>query len=128
MLSGRPAIGRCAMAAAPPASEKAQLSVLLQGEHSTNALFRAELKKEVTFFRGCAAHFAETSPKSARLVAEGKTAQLMHVLEWLRAYEKPLNERKASFQGPSLVVQISEVSWGEFGGALRGFSSQSAAP
>lgn len=36
-------------------SEKAKIILKITGEHVGNALFRAELKKELTFFRGCAA-------------------------------------------------------------------------
>jgi hypothetical protein len=41
-----------------------------------NAIFRAELKKELTFFRGCSAQFLQISDTRAEVVAEGKTIQL----------------------------------------------------
>jgi hypothetical protein len=38
-----------------PTSEKARLTIIVSGPAVSNALFRAEVKKELTFFRSCAA-------------------------------------------------------------------------
>jgi len=40
-----------------PITEKSTLDVLVKGSGVCNALFRAELKKELTFFRGCGAKY-----------------------------------------------------------------------
>eukprot|EP00981_Chlorochromonas_danica_P008662 scaffold2266_cov166-Ochromonas_danica.AAC.12 len=111
-----------------PATEKAKLIVHFTGEHATNALFRAEIKKEVSFFRGCPAFFEETSKTTSTLTAEGKTKQLVHVIDWLQEYGKDLSQRKPTFQGPSMVVRIKDLRWDSYEGKLKGFATSSDAP
>lgn len=45
-----------------PDALKSRVDIIVSGKAVTNALFRAELKKELTFFRGCAAAF-KSNPK-----------------------------------------------------------------
>lgn len=109
-------------------AEKARLNIIVNGPHATNALFRAELKKELTFFRGCGASFTETAADSAVIIAEGKKVQLEKFLAWLQFYGTELVQRKPSFQSPSLTVHIKEMNWQPFGGDLKGFISANAVP
>lgn len=108
--------------------EKSRLRLLVDGPHATNALFRAELKKELTFFRGCAASFTEITPTSALIIAEGKTRQLDKFIDWVKLYSTPLTQRKPNFQGPSMTIYIADTQWESFSGNMRGFSSSSDAP
>ena len=43
----------------PPDTPKSRLMLQIQGATVNNALFRAELKKELTFFRGCNAVYSK---------------------------------------------------------------------
>jgi hypothetical protein len=117
----------------PPSTDKARLALQISGPSVTSALFRAELKKELCFFRGCRAFF-KTDPRNiqsdvAELVCEGKTVQMVRFLEWLNALSTDISERKANFQGPSLVSYITKLDWQDFKGDLKpGFSSSEEAP
>lgn len=111
-----------------PTAEKARLFLKVIGQHSVNPLFRAELKKELTFFRGCGAYFSETGPDSAIIIAEGKTAQLEKFIHWLQLFSVALSERKPSFQSPNLVVHIKEKQWEDYTGKLKGFQTKHDAP
>lgn len=107
---------------------KQRLRVEVMGPHATNALFRAELKKELTFYRGCSAFFAETGRESAVILAEGRTMQLQKFLGWLKVFGTELNERKPNFQGPSLIVRIVQMQWEGYTGDLKGFMTANEAP
>jgi acylphosphatase len=100
---------------------KARISVALNGPHAIHPLFRAELKKELTFFRRCSGKFNEINTNSAHIIAEGKKQQLERFIQWLEKYSVPLVKRKVSFQGPSLLVYVHELKWEEYNGDLKGF-------
>jgi hypothetical protein len=105
-----------------PGEPKAGLKLVLRGSSIASAVFRADLKKEVTFFRGCAAEFQlNRKGDEGVLVTEGKTASLAKVLDWLAALELPQSERKPNFQGPSVVIQVASGSWQPFTSKLQGF-------
>lgn len=44
-----------------PATEKSRLTVKVGGSSVSNAVFRADVKKELTFFRGCGGVFKHDS-------------------------------------------------------------------
>ena len=83
--------------------EKTRLVLQIKGDTVNNALFRAELKKELTFFRGCSAVYIQNGADTAEVVTEGKTKKLASFLEWLSALSLSVSQRRPSFQGPSLV-------------------------
>lgn len=90
--------------ATPPLDvEKTRLVLQIKGDTVNNALFRAELKKELTFFRGCSAVYIQNGADTAEVVTEGKTKKLTSFLEWLSALSLSVSQRRPSFQGPSLV-------------------------
>jgi len=43
----------------PPSSELARLKITVQGSAVTNPVFRADVKKELTFYLGCGGQFNE---------------------------------------------------------------------
>jgi len=88
---------------APLDVEKTRLVLQIKGDTVNNALFRAELKKELTFFRGCSAVYIQNGADTAEVVTEGKTKKLASFLEWLSALSLSVSQRRPSFQGPSLV-------------------------
>jgi len=105
-----------------PESKQTRLRINVEGPHVNNAVFRAELKKELTFFRGCPAVYTIASADSATILTEGKTAQLTKFLRWLEVLGTSMVSRKPNFQGPSLVIHIISKDWQEYKGDLRGFS------
>ena len=111
-----------------PDTEKARLVVQLTGPSVSSALFRAELKKELCFFRGCRAYF-DPSDAQSNLICEGQTKQIKRFIEWLNALSTDVSERKANFQGPSLVAYITALSWEPAKGDLAaGFSCSTDVP
>ena len=114
---------------ADPTAEKARLALTLAGPSISTALFRAELKKELVFFRGCRAYFTPVSSDKSNLICEGKTVQIVKFLDWLNTLALEVNQRKQNFQGPNLVAQIISMSWEEYKGDLApGFVSNSTPP
>jgi len=112
-----------------PNDAKAGLKLILRGSSIASAVFRADLKKELVFFRGCAAEFKiNRDGNEGVLVAEGKTASLLKALEWMRTMELPQSERKANFQGPSVQIITASGVWQAFGGKLVGFSAPEPPP
>jgi len=91
------------LALPPPDVEKTRLVLQIKGDTVNNALFRAELKKELTFFRGCSAVYIQNGEDTAEVVTEGKTKKLLSFLDWLSDLSLSVSQRKPSFQGPSLV-------------------------
>ena len=111
-----------------PETKEARLVVQLSGPSVTSALFRAELKKELCFFRGCRAYF-DPSGEQSNLICEGQTKQIKRFIEWLSALSTDVSERKANFQGPSLVAYILSLSWEPVKGDLAaGFSCSKDVP
>lgn len=108
--------------------DKAQVRISLEGPHSANPLFRAEVKKELTFFRGCHGLFIEITPSTVLIVAEGKRVQLDRFLSWLKQFSIPLTKRKPNFQSPRMMVDIRDIRWETFSGRLTGFQASNKAP
>jgi hypothetical protein len=108
-----------------PAEDKCRVVFKLKGTSLASALFRAELKKELTMFRGCPARFElYSSQKEAAIIAEGRTTPLKRFADdWLRTITLPASERKASFQGPLLEVQVTSAKWEPFKSELKGFAA-----
>lgn len=98
ILSRGPLLAASVSIPPAPETEKARLVVQLSGPSVTSALFRAELKKELCFFRGCRAYFDPHDAQS-NLICEGQTKQIKRFIEWLSALSTDLSERKANFQG-----------------------------
>jgi len=113
----------------PPATEKARLRLIIQGDSVNNPVFRAELKKELTFFRGCKGKHSvqKGNDKKAEIIGEGKTAALVKFLDWMSEFKEGA-KRKPSFQGPIITINISSLEWQPFVGDLDGFSTTSDAP
>ena len=61
-----------------PTADKSRLRVTISGPSVSSALFRAELKKELCFYRGCRGLFTTLDSMSgvSELTCEGKTAQI----------------------------------------------------
>ena len=99
-----------------PTTVNSRLMVTISGPSISSALFRAELKKELCFFRGCRALFSAPDNLSGLsvLTCEGKTAQIVRFLTWLEQLSTEVSDRKANFQGPSLVAYIDKMSWEEY--------------
>lgn len=113
-----------ALLSSVPPQPKSRVKLQLKGASVGTAQFRADLKKELTFYRGCAATLQIAATASeATLTTEGKTASLLKFFDWLGVLELPAAERKANFQGPSLVVTAGAGQWMDFVGDLKGFSS-----
>ena len=113
---------------AAPSKVTSKVVILLKGPNVNNALFRASLKKELTFYRGCAAVYKELSAESSEITAEGKTEQLVRFFDWLSTLGTELSKRKPNFQGPTLVINIEKVQWKDYTGNLKGFSANVDAP
>lgn len=104
-----------------PTTEKARLSLICTGKSIDSAIFRAELKKELTFFRGCSGIYA-LNPKSNTLevIGEGKTKQLGRFLDWMVSLTTDIATRKPNFQGPSIIIKIDKAKWNDFEGTIKG--------
>jgi hypothetical protein len=112
-----------------PSTEKARLKLVVKGPSVGSALFRAELKKELTFFRGCACLFSyDDSKESAEIISEGKTQQLIKFFDWCVKLNEDMSQRKPSFQGPPLFLSIDKASWEEYQGDLKGFTAENDIP
>lgn len=117
------------LVARTPSDLKSRIKFKLKGSSISTAQFRADLKKELTFFRGCPARFELYSTKAeAALITEGKTANLIKFLDWLRVLELPVDQRKANFQGPSLQIKVTEAKWETYKEELVGFTAPVEAP
>lgn len=105
-----------AASAEVPTAPNSRLRVTISGPSITSALFRAELKKELCFFRGCRASFVTPDNLSgvSELTCEGRTTQISRFLVWLEALSVEVANRKANFQGPSLVAYIDKMAWEEY--------------
>ena len=99
-----------------PTTANSRLTVTISGPSISSALFRAELKKELCFFRGCRALFSAPDNLSGLsvLTCEGKTTQIVRFLTWLEQLSTEVSDRKANFQGPSLVAYIDKMSWEDY--------------
>ena len=112
--------------------------------HYQIALFRAEVKKELTFFRGCPAIFSNRNENISEITTEGKTTQIVKFVKWLNAlgseetlkWEAEISMssilfhltiiifhltyfylfRKPNFQGPRLDVSIEDTKFMDFVG------------
>lgn len=111
-------------------ADRARLTLVIAGPSIGNALFRAELKKELTFFRGASAEFTINSDETlGTIVAEGKREQLERFMGWVDVLCSDVITRKPSFQGPALVIELLSQRWDAHSGALaRGFSASKEAP
>lgn len=105
-----------------PDSKQNRLQIKIEGPHVNNAVFRAELKKELTFFRGCPAIYTIASAETASILTEGKSAQLTKFLRWLEVLGTSMVSRKPNFQGPSMVINIISKDWQEYKGDIVGFT------
>lgn len=115
----------------PIDTEKSRLRLVVSGkpESLESALFRAELKKELTFFRGCAGLCSlNKATQKLEIIGEGKTKQLTRFLDWLTTLTTELVTRKPNFQGPALKIAIESVLWQPFEGSLEGFTTSDEAP
>ena len=114
---------------AAPSDAKATLKLTVQGPSINSAIFRADMKKELTFFRGCAANFQlNRKGDEGVLLAEGKTSNLLKFLDWLHTLELPQSERKPNFQGPSVQIVIASGVWQPFSSKLTGFNAGQTPP
>jgi hypothetical protein len=104
------------VSAEAPTTLNSRLRVTISGPSISTALFRAELKKELCFFRGCRASFVTPDSLSgvSELICEGRTQQISRFLVWLEALSVEISSRKANFQGPSLLAYIDKVAWEEY--------------
>ena len=108
-----------------PTTDKARLVVQLSGPSVTSALFRAELKKELVFFRGCKGHFAPTTCKTedavceATITCEGKTKQIERFVGWLAALSVDVALRPPNFQGPRMTAYMTAIDWVDYVGDLK---------
>ena len=105
-----------ASSAEAPSTVNSRLKVSISGPSISSALFRAELKKELCFFRGCRASFISSDSLTgvSELICEGKTVQISRFITWLEALSVEVSNRKANFQGPSLVAYIDKIAWEEY--------------
>jgi hypothetical protein len=114
---------------ATPTGEKTGFKLTIRGKSIGTAVFRAELKKELTFFRGCSADYQiSRRGDEGTLIAEGKTIAIAKFLDWLRALELPQVERKPNFQGPPTEILVASGVWQPFGGKIKGFSAGTEPP
>ena len=116
-------------AAAPPSTDKARVRLVIEGPSVNNPVFRAELKKELTFFRGCKGkHIVQRgNANKAEIIGEGKTSALVKFLDWMSEFKEGA-KRKPNFQGPLITINISSLEWQPFVGDLDGFSTSDSAP
>ena len=114
---------------ATPTGEKTGIKLTIRGKSIGTAVFRAELKKELTFFRGCSADYQiSRRGDEGTLIAEGKTTAIAKFLDWLRALELPQVERKPNFQGPPTEIIVASGVWQPFGGKIKGFRAGTEPP
>ena len=105
-----------------PTTEKAGIKLVISGPGISTPIFRSDLKKELVFFRGCAAIFSlEHGGKNAVIECEGKTVQIQRFLNWLNALSEPMEKRKPNFQGPTIIVKVDSIAWKLHTGKLSGF-------
>ena len=121
-----------ALTSSQPEEKSARLRLRIKGDSVSSAIFRAELKKELTFFYGCGAQLItpyDGQECEAEIIAEGRVASLMRFLSiWLRGLSSPMNIRKPNFQGPPLIIEVMEGNWGAYLGQLGRKFEVSAGP
>jgi hypothetical protein len=85
-----------------PSVSKSRIQLTITGTSVNNALFRGEVKKELTFLRGCNAVFSTSASdiEEANIVAEGKTEKIANFLKWLDSMSIDIALRKPNFIGP----------------------------
>ena len=112
--------------------KSASVRLRIKGDSVNSAIFRAELKKELTFFYGCGARFITPyngQECEAEVIAEGRVASIKRFLGiWLKGRSSPMNTRKPNFQGPPLIVEVLEGEWGTYSGQLGRRFETSAGP
>jgi acylphosphatase len=110
------------MSYSPPETEKSRLKVICSGKSIESALFRAEVKKELTFFRGCSGIYNfDKESGNVEIIGEGKTQQLARFMDWLTSLTTEMINRKVNFQGPPLIIKIESYKWEPYQGINRGF-------
>ena len=120
------------LAASLPEEKSARLRLHIKGGSISTAIFRAELKKELTFFYGCGAKF--TTPYNgkedeAEILAEGRVSSFKRFLGiWVKGICSPMNTRKPNFQGPPLIIEVLEGEWGAHSGSFGKKFELSAGP
>jgi len=109
---------------APPNTDKARIRLVIEGDSVNNPVFRAELKKELTFFRGCKGKHSvqKGNTKQAEIIGEGKTSALLKFLDWMNEFREDA-KRKPNFQGPLIKINIKRIEWDNFVGDLDGFTT-----
>ena len=110
-----------------PSDELSCARFKISGDLLGTAIFRAELKKELTFFYGCGAEFItpiDGRRDRAELICEGKTSKIVRFCKgWLNTMQSPLNTRKVSFQGPRILVHVDDAQWESYTGNVKGFTT-----
>ncbi len=106
-----------------PADDKCRVRLHVKGQSVASAVFRAELKKELTFYYRCGAKFTtpcDGNADEATITAEGKSSGLKRFLGiWLKGVCSPMEGRKPNFQGPPLVVEVLAGSWEAYTGEYQ---------
>eukprot|EP01041_Mallomonas_annulata_P001271 gene1271-2457_t len=111
-----------------PDTVDARLRLVVNGPSSNTALFRADVKKNLVFFRGCGSTYEEKGENSAEIIGEGKTTNLVKFLDWCQELASEASQVKSSFQSPKHDVKIVESEWLPFVGDIKGFVTKTAAP
>jgi hypothetical protein len=98
-----------------PSAPKAKLSRLLfnlTGSAVNNPVFIHELRKELTFYRGCnASMVSEIEPSTATVLAEGRTRQLAHFLNWLNVLSVDVRRRRLPQVITDGSAQLESAQW-----------------
>lgn len=98
-----------------PSEDNSRIRLHVKGTSVSGPVFRAEMKKELTFYYRCGAKFTtpyQGKEDEAEIVAEGKTSSLKRFIgNWVKGVCSPMEVRKPSFQGPPLVIEVLEGAW-----------------
>jgi acylphosphatase len=112
----------------PPVDEMSKMVLQVSGQSVDSAVFRAELKKELTFFRACHGEYLIHGTDKAEIVAEGKTKQLEKFIVWVSSLTRKFEERTPTFVGPPIVIEIEDMKWEAFSGSMKGFRASEEPP
>ena len=106
-----------------PSDDKCRMRLHVRGASVSSAVFRAEMKKELTFYYRCGAKFTtpyQGKDDEAEIIAEGKTASLKRFIGiWIKGVCSPMEVRKPNFQGPPLVIEVLEGTWEQIKGEYK---------
>jgi hypothetical protein len=95
-----------------PKAKVARLLFNLTGSAVNTPVFIHELRKELTYYRGCNASMVPgVEPSFVTVLAEGRTRQLSHFLNWLNVLSVDVKRRRLPQVITDGSAQLAGAQW-----------------